>query len=115
LGGALRQGGISAAACLYALDHHVERLAEDHANARALASGLSQIPGLAVEPPETNLVFFDTEGVGQTAAALAARLRAEGVLVSTMGRTRMRVCTHLDVTRADVEEAVAILRRILAE
>jgi threonine aldolase len=114
LGGALRQGGISAAGCLYALDHHIDRLAEDHANARTLAAALAQIEGLAVQMPETNLVFFDTAGTGISAAALAARLRAQGVLISTMGPTRMRACTHLDVTRGDVEEAVAILRRVLA-
>jgi threonine aldolase len=115
LGGALRQGGISAAGCLYALDHHVERLAEDHANARALAAGLAQIEGLDVETPETNLVFFSTERIGLSAADLAARLRAEGVLVSTMGPNRVRVCTHLDVTHADVIEAVAVVRRLLAD
>jgi len=114
LGGALRQGGISAAGCLYALDHHVERLAEDHANARLLARGLAQIPGLVVETPQTNLVFFDTEGAGLTAESLAARVREHGVMVSTMGRTRVRVCTHLDVTRADIEEALATIRRVLA-
>jgi len=114
LGGALRQGGICAAGCLYALDHHIERLAEDHANARLLAAGLAQIPGLAVQTPETNLVFFDTEGVGLSAATLAARLRAEGVLISTMGPTRMRACTHLDVTRHDVEETLSVLRHVLA-
>ena len=60
----MRQAGICAAACLYALDHNVDRLAEDHANARALARGLAQIPGLVVEEPETNLVFFDTRAPG---------------------------------------------------
>jgi threonine aldolase len=114
LGGSMRQAGISAAGCIYALDHHIERLAEDHANARLLARGLAQIEGLAVETPETNLVFFDTEGVGVTAESLAARLRAEGVMVSTMGRTRVRACTHLDVTRADIEAALATIRRVLA-
>src|SRR5262249_8887607 len=59
LGGAMRQAGICAAACLYALDHHVDRLADDHSNAKALARGLRQIPGVAVEEPDTNLVFFD--------------------------------------------------------
>jgi len=70
LGGALRQGGICAAACLYALDHHVNRLAEDHENARILARGLAQIPGLRVQWPETNLVFFDTQVSGLDAAAV---------------------------------------------
>ncbi len=68
----MRQGGMCAAACLYALDNNVERLAEDHAHARALARGLAQLPGLRVEAPETNLVFFDTAEAGMTAAEFAA-------------------------------------------
>jgi threonine aldolase len=107
------QAGICAAGCLYALDHHVERLAEDHANARLLARGLAQIEGFSVRTPQTNLVFVDTHGTGQTAPELAERLRAEGLLVSTVGPRQMRVCTHLDVSRAEVEEAVSIVRRVL--
>jgi threonine aldolase len=114
LGGSLRQGGISAAGCLYALDHNIERLAEDHANARALAAALGRIEGLAVETPETNLVYFDTATTGHMAESLAAKMRAEGVLISTMGPTRVRLCTHMDVSRADIDESVAILRRVLA-
>jgi threonine aldolase len=110
LGGALRQGGIAAAGCLHALDHHVERLAEDHENARALARGLAQIPGIVVEPPETNLVFFTTDGTGMTADELAARARAQGVLFSTESRYRGRACLHLDVTRGMLDEAVAAIR-----
>lgn len=113
LGGALRQGGICAAACLYALDHNVERLADDHANARALARGLAQIPGIVVEEPETNLVFFDTKGTGMTAPALAAKLRAHGVLVSTSGTYRARACLHLDVAAAHVDEALSLVRQAL--
>ena len=82
LGGSMRQGGMCAAACLYALDHNIDRLAEDHTNAKSLARGMAQIPGITVEIPETNLVFFDTEGTGMTADAFAGKLRAEGVLVS---------------------------------
>jgi threonine aldolase len=106
LGGSLRQAGICAAACLYALDHNVDRLAEDHANARALARGLRQVPGLVVEEPETNLVFFDTSGSGLTADALAGRVRQQGLLVSTVGAYRVRACTHLDVDAAGVASAV---------
>ncbi len=114
LGGALRQGGICAAACSYALDHHVERLAEDHANARALARGLAQIEGIAVETPETNLVFFDVSRTGLTADELAARLLEQGVMISTMGPHRMRACTHLDVPASQIDEAVAAVRGALA-
>ena len=112
LGGSLRQGGICAAACLYALDHHVERLAEDHANARTLARGLAQIPGLSVEMPETNLVFFDTAGAGIAAVELAGRLRERGVLISTAGRYRARACLHLDVTAGQVERALEVVRSV---
>jgi threonine aldolase len=114
LGGALRQAGICAAACLYALDHNVHRLAEDHANARVLARGLAQVPGLTVEEPETNLVFFDTRRAGLTADALAQRVRAEGVLVSTVGVYRVRACTHLDVDAAGVAYAVQVISRAVS-
>ena len=113
LGGAMRQGGVCAAACLYALDHNVERLAEDHANARALARGMAQIPGIEVEHPETNLVFFDTKGTGMTAVAFAGKLRREGVLVSTSDTYRARACLHLDVTAAQVEEALSVMRLVV--
>jgi threonine aldolase len=112
LGGALRQGGICAAGCLYALDHHIDRLADDHALARLLAEGLGRIPGLTVQPPQTNLVFIDCAGTGATAEALAQALRAEGVLISVMGRTRLRACTHLDVSAADIEETVGVMRSL---
>jgi threonine aldolase len=113
LGGALRQGGICAAACLYALDHHVDRLADDHKNAARLARGLSGIAGLSVETPETNLVFFNTQASGVPAAELAARLRQDGVMISAMGHWRGRACTHLDVDAAGVDEAVAAVARAL--
>jgi threonine aldolase len=113
MGGAMRQGGICAAACIYALDHNIERLAEDHANASALARGLAQIQGITVEQPQTNLVFFDTTGTGLTAAELQARARERGVLFSAMGKYRGRACTHLDVTAGQIEEAVAAIRFVL--
>jgi threonine aldolase len=115
LGGSMRQAGICAAACLYALDHNVERLADDHANARALAQGLSQIEGLTVDPPQTNLVFLDCEATGIDAGTIETRLRRQGVMVGAMGQHRLRVCTHLDVSRDDVEFAVAAMRAVLSE
>lgn len=111
LGGSMRQAGICAAACLYALDHHIERLAEDHENARILARGLAQIPGITVEMPETNLVFFDTSGTGMPADVLAGRARREGVAFSAMGKFRGRACLHLDVDRNGVDEALAVVRK----
>src|SRR6201994_2781109 len=92
LGGSMRQAGVCAAACVYALDHHVERLAEDHANARALARGLAQIQGIEVQQPETNLVFFIPDRAGITGDDLVARLRQHGVLLATMDG-RIRACT----------------------
>jgi threonine aldolase len=110
LGGSMRQGGMNAAACTYALDHHVARLREDHVNAAALARGMAQIAGITVETPETNLVFFDTLGTGLTAAEFAARLRQAGVLVSVSDKWRGRACLHLDVTAPMIDEALAIMR-----
>jgi threonine aldolase len=114
LGGAMRQAGVCAAACLYALDHNIERLAEDHANAKALARGLAQIPGFRVEQPDTNLVFFDPSGAGIAAADLVGRLRMQGVQLSMLGG-RVRACTHLDVTAAMIEEALALVRAALQQ
>ena len=113
LGGSMRQAGICAAACLHALDHHVDRLAEDHANARTLARGLRQIPGVEVEEPDTNLVFFDVRGTGASPEALQERLLMRGVAVSGLGG-RVRACTHLDVTAPMVEEAIGAVREALA-
>jgi len=113
VGGAFRQGGIVAAACLYALDHNIERLAEDHAHARALARAVSQIPGLVAETPATNLVYFDTSGTGMTADQVAHAARGHGVLISVMGTHRCRACTHLDVDAAGIAEAVSVLREVV--
>ena len=114
LGGSMRQAGICAAACLYALDHNIERLARDHDNAKILARGLAQINGITVEAPETNLVFFDTKQTGLTADELADRVRRQGVMVSTVGRYRVRACTHLDVDSAGIETAIATIRDSVA-
>ena len=113
LGGSMRQAGICAAACLHALDHHVDRLADDHRNAKALARGLRQMPGVAVEEPDTNLVFFDTTGAGLPPPELISRLRREGVSLSLLGG-RVRACTHLDVTETMIEETLSLIRRQLS-
>jgi threonine aldolase len=112
LGGSMRQAGICAAACIYALDHNVDRLADDHANARALARGLSQIPGIEVQQPETNLVFFKPDGAGVTGEKMVAALRPRGVLLAMMDG-RIRACTHLDVTAEMIEEMVGLVREIV--
>ena len=114
IGGAMRQAGIIAAACLYALDHHVERLADDHANARALAEGLAEIPGIELDPAtvETNIVWFEVRGA-MSAPDLAAALRDRDLLIGAFGPTRMRAVTHLDVDRDDIDAALQALSRML--
>jgi threonine aldolase len=106
-GGGMRQAGVLAAAALYALDHHVQRLAEDHANARLLAEGLQQLPGVSVAMPHSNIVFVDL--AADKPADVVARLRQRGVL----GLYGLRLVTHLDVSRADIERAIPILRDVL--
>ena len=108
-GGGMRQAGVLAAAALHALDHHVERLAEDHANARRLAEGLAGLPGVAVQPPQTNIVFVDL--APEKAAGAVQRLRDAGVLAT--GLYRLRLVTHLDVSAGDIDRAVAALRSSL--
>ncbi|MCX7718836.1 MAG: low-specificity L-threonine aldolase [Candidatus Sumerlaeaceae bacterium] len=112
LGGAMRQAGILAAAAEYALDHHIERLAEDHAHARLLASLLAAAPGLEVETltPPTNMVYFRLRGATHAEAeALSARWRARGVLVNHTGSGRFRAVTHLDVSHDDIRVAARIM------
>jgi threonine aldolase len=107
LGGAMRQSGILAAGCLYALDHHVERLAEDHEHARLLAGGLAVLPGVSIDPAsvETNIVIFAVEDAPALVAALAAEVE-----LSALDARRVRAVTHLDVSCADVERALAAIR-----
>lgn len=114
-GGALRQSGIIAAAGVYALENNVARLAEDHANARLLADGLKDLPGVIVEEPETNIVFFDVEGLGCTAQEFAAAAAEEGLRVSFGGKHRIRAITYLGIDESMVREAVTILRRLIGD
>ncbi len=112
LGGGMRQAGFLAAAGLYALEHMVSRLAEDHDNARVAAGGLAAIPGVALAPPpQTNLVYFTVEGWNLT--ELVRRLEEAGVRCFDEGG-RIRWVTHYGIERADVEEAVARLRSLVA-
>lgn len=113
-GGAMRQAGIIAAAGVYALEHHVARLADDHANARALAAGLGDIPGITVENPEpaTNIVFFDIAGTGLAPAAFLDQIKTRGVRMGAMGPRRLRAVTHLDISAEDIETALAVVRDV---
>jgi threonine aldolase len=115
LGGGMRQAGILAAAAIYALDHNVERLSEDHSNARLLAEGLAQVPGLSVnlEKVQTNIVMVDLATWLPAGAEAAAALRAAGVLTLAMGPRRLRLVTHLDVDRAACERAIQIIAATL--
>jgi threonine aldolase len=105
-GGGLRQAGVVAAAALYALDHHVERLRQDHAMAQRLAAGLQDLPGLSVRSAQTNIVFLDvSEGRGP---ALLAHLKAAGVLAT--GMLGLRFVTHLDVDAEAIDRAITAIR-----
>ncbi|MEY3474595.1 MAG: hypothetical protein RL087_1053 [Pseudomonadota bacterium] len=109
LGGGMRQAGVLAAAALHALDHHIDRLADDHAHARALAEGLQGLPGVTVQPPQTNIVFVDLSP--ERAHGAVERARAAGVLCT--GLYRLRLVTHLDVSADDIGRAIDALRRSL--
>jgi len=113
MGGAMRQAGIIAAGGVYALRHHVKRLAEDHANARRLAEGLAALPGIKLDPGtvETNLVFFDLAG-SLDASTAVERLLAHGVRMGALGPRTIRAVTHLDVSAAGVEKALAAARTV---
>ena len=113
LGGAMRQAGIIAAAGLYALDHHVERLRVDHDNARLLADQLKAIPGVSVVEPHTNIVFFDVGGTGISAPDLARELAKDGILIGPESRISLRAVTHLDVDTGGIEGAAEAIRRIV--
>lgn len=115
LGGAMRQSGVIAAAALHALDHHVDRLAEDHDNARFLADRLAEIPSVtvALDQVETNLVYFDTDPALGGAVHLCRTLASRGVLCLDEGPHTIRAVTHLDVTRPQIERALAIFSEVL--
>jgi threonine aldolase len=109
LGGGMRQAGVLASAALYALDHQVDRLADDHANARALAEGLQGLAGVTVQAPQSNILFVDLAPA--KASGVVDRLRAAGVLCT--GLYRLRFVTHLDVSSNDIGRAVSVLRQHL--
>ena len=116
-GGALRQAGIVAAAAVYALEHHVERLTIDHENARVFADALRKIDGITLDPPDiqTNLVFFEVDPELGNAAQLSAQLKDRGIRINATGPQRLRACTHLDVTRDDALRAASAVADCVAE
>ncbi|CAN5510094.1 threonine aldolase family protein [soil metagenome] len=114
-GGAMRQAGIIAAAGVYALEHNIERLADDHANAKLLARGLSQIKGIKLDPPEpqTNIIYFDTRAAGLSNTEFIKAMDQQDISMSGIGQL-VRAVTHLDVSRADCERAVEAAAGCLA-
>lgn len=110
-GGTMRQSGVLAAAALYALDHHVARLAEDHAAARKLADAIANMRGLSVdmEAVQTNMVFFDVDPALGSAAQFCERLKGAGFWVLPTAPHRIRAVLHLDVSKADVDRAISII------
>jgi threonine aldolase len=111
-GGGMRQAGVLAAAALYAMDHHMERLTDDHANARRLADAIRSVPGLTLQPDEidTNIVIFEVDPALGSAADFCARLKQDGLLMLAISPTQVRAVTHLDVSAPDVGRAGEILR-----
>ena len=114
MGGAMRQAGIIAAGGVYALQHHVKRLADDHANARRLAEGLAALPGVVLDPStvETNIVIFDLRGSIDAPSAITALL-ARGVRMGAMGPRSVRAVTHLDVNAEQIDRALEAARAVL--
>jgi threonine aldolase len=115
LGGGWRQAGVLAAAGLYAVAHNVERLAEDHANARAIAEVLADAAPGSVKPDqvETNIVVADLAATGRTVAEVVAAAKEDGVLVGGVGATQLRIVTHLDASAEDCRTAAEVLARII--
>jgi threonine aldolase len=115
-GGAMRQAGILAAAGIYALEHHVVRLKEDHEHAKKLARLLQPLPSVLVAPQhvETNIVIFDIEDRRRTPAEIVAALRDQGVLINAIGGRSYRAVTHLNVSAKQIDEAAAVFARVLA-
>ncbi len=113
-GGGMRQAGILAAAGIHALDHHRERLADDHRNAKRLAQGLSELKGVQVNPDhvETNIVLFDVHSSGMTAPQVAGFMKDKGVLIHAFGKTQIRLVTHLGVSPEEVEKALDAFRKV---
>lgn len=115
-GGAMRQSGILAGACIHALDHHIARLTDDHANARQLAQGLAALDPISLDPAgvETNIVYFDLDPAWGDAGTLASRLESRGVRLLAVGAQRLRAVTHLDVSRAQIGRALEAAADCLA-
>jgi threonine aldolase len=116
LGGGMRQAGVLAAAGIYALDHHLQRLDEDHRKARRLAQGLANIKNILINPKEveTNILYFNTAPAGRDAREIAAALKERGVLVHPTGKDLIRGVTHMDVSFDQIEQALDVIEAVMA-
>jgi threonine aldolase len=116
-GGGMRQVGIIAAAGIYALDHHIERLKQDHRNAKRLSLGLQKLKGVSFNPEhvETNIVILDVGNTGMTAPQVAEAMKKERILIHAFGRTLIRLVTHLDVSDEDIEVALGAFEKVLGK
>jgi threonine aldolase len=114
-GGGMRQVGILAAAGIYALDHHLKRLTEDHQNAKSLALGLKEIEGISIDPElvETNIVIFDVSQTGKNAPQIVEAMKKEKILTHAFGKTHIRLVTHLDVNREEIEIALSAFQKVI--
>jgi threonine aldolase len=115
VGGGTRQAGILAAAGIYALDHHLDRLQEDHHNAKRLARGLALIKNIIIHPEEveTNILYCDVSPTGRSAQEIASALRQRGILVHPTGKSLIRLVTHLDVSFEDIDEALQGMEEVM--
>ena len=116
-GGGMRQAGLIAAGALYAVENHIDRLAQDHDNAKVIAQAVADTPGLQLDPPEveTNLIWFEVDPELGTSKEVAAALKQRGVLIQTPGPHTMRACTHLDVSAAQAERAADTIRKTISD
>jgi threonine aldolase len=116
-GGGMRQVGIIAAAGIYALDHHLERLKEDHQNAKRLALGLKELKGVSIDPGhvETNIIIFSIAESGMTALQMAEAMNRNGVLIHPIGKKQIRLVTHLDVSSEDIQTALRAFKKVLSQ
>jgi threonine aldolase len=116
-GGGMRQAGVLAAAALYAMEHHIERMAEDHRNAQLIAQAVMETPGLRLAPPEveTNLIWIDVDPALGSAKEVSAKLREHGVMIHPLGPQRLRACTHLDVSHQQAEHTAEVIRTVVGK
>ena len=115
IGGGMRQAGVVAAAGIISLQDMVERLADDHANAKKLAMGLSDMPGISIDPDQikTNIIFFDTTREGMTPADFVLQIEADGIRMLPVGPHRVRAVTHYHITSEDIDQALKVISKVM--